>query len=169
VLDLPNHSTNCSETSGIAGLPPGQPLPQRNRPETLTIKRNRRNRLFRSRNRPTRKTTKSSPIQERFGGKVTSQRGTRSSYVTPTKTQEIVLKTPPKKSLENPRSLQNFFITRMPGDRNLLSLDANLAIPMRVLRFEASRRQRPGQSDRPPGRLDRPGQSERPMRSDRPS
>jgi hypothetical protein len=26
----------------------------------------------------------------------------------------------------------------MPGDRNLLSLDASLAIPMRVLRFEVS-------------------------------
>jgi hypothetical protein len=45
----------------------------------------------------------------------------------------------------------------MPGDRNLLSLDASLAIPTRVLRFEASRRRRPGQSDRPPGRLNRPG------------
>jgi hypothetical protein len=39
----------------------------------------------------------------------------------------------------------------MPGDRNLLSLDANLAIPTRVLRFKASRRQRPGPSDRPLG------------------
>jgi hypothetical protein len=57
----------------------------------------------------------------------------------------------------------------MPGDRNLLSLDASPATPMRVLRFEASRRQRPGRSDRPPGRLDRPGQSDRPRRSDRPS
>jgi hypothetical protein len=83
--DLPNHSTDCSETSGIAGLPPGQPLPQRNRPESLTIKRSRRNRFSRSRTRSTRKTAKSSPIRRRFGGKVTSQRGTRSSYVTPTK------------------------------------------------------------------------------------
>jgi hypothetical protein len=57
----------------------------------------------------------------------------------------------------------------MPDDRNLLSLDASLAIPMRVLRFEASRFQRPGRSDCPPGRLDRPGQSDRPRRSDRPS
>jgi hypothetical protein len=57
----------------------------------------------------------------------------------------------------------------MPGDRNLLSLDASLAIPTRVLRFEASPRQRPGRSDHPPGRLDRPGQSDRPRRSDRPS
>jgi hypothetical protein len=30
-------------------------------------------------------------------------------------------------------------IGRMPGDRNLLSLDASLAIPTRVLRFEVSR------------------------------
>jgi hypothetical protein len=37
----------------------------------------------------------------------------------------------------------------MPSDRNLLSLDASLAILTRVLRFEASRRQRPGQLDRP--------------------
>jgi hypothetical protein len=59
--------------------------------------------------------------------------------------------------------LQIFFIGRMPGDRNLLSLDANLAIRTRVLRFEASRHKRPGRSDRPPGRLDRPGQSDRPQ------
>jgi hypothetical protein len=50
----------------------------------------------------------------------------------------------------------------MAGDHNLLSLDASLAIPTRVLRFEASRRQRPGRSDRPPGRLDRPWRSDRP-------
>jgi hypothetical protein len=60
-------------------------------------------------------------------------------------------------------SLQILFIGRMPGDRNLLSLDASLAIPTRVLRFEASRRQRPGRSDRPPRRFDRPGQSNRPQ------
>jgi hypothetical protein len=30
-------------------------------------------------------------------------------------------------------------IRRMPGDRNLLSLDASLAIPTSVLRFEVSR------------------------------
>jgi hypothetical protein len=47
-------------------------------------------------------------------------------------------------------SLQIFSIGQMPSDRNLLSLDARLAIPTRVLRFEASRRQRPGRSDRPP-------------------
>jgi hypothetical protein len=50
----------------------------------------------------------------------------------------------------------------MPDDRNLLSLDASLAILTRVLRFEASLRQRPGRSDRPPGRLDRPRRSDRP-------
>jgi hypothetical protein len=37
----------------------------------------------------------------------------------------------------------------MPTDRNLLSLDASLAIPTCVLCFEASRRQRPGRLDRP--------------------
>jgi hypothetical protein len=47
-------------------------------------------------------------------------------------------------------SLQIFFIGRMPDVRNLLSLDASLAILTRVLRFKASRRQRPGRSDRPP-------------------
>jgi hypothetical protein len=57
----------------------------------------------------------------------------------------------------------------MPGDRNLLSLDASLAIPTRVLRFEASRRPRSGRLDRPPGQLDWPGQSDRRRRSDRPS
>jgi hypothetical protein len=49
----------------------------------------------------------------------------------------------------------------MPSDRNLLNLDTSLAIPTRVLRFEASRRQRLGRSD-PPGRLDRPRRSDRP-------
>jgi hypothetical protein len=46
--------------------------------------------------------------------------------------------------------LDVFIIGRMPGDRTLRSLDASLAIPTRVLRFEASRRLRPGRSDRPP-------------------
>jgi hypothetical protein len=50
----------------------------------------------------------------------------------------------------------------MLGDRNLLSLDASLATPTRVLRFEAPRRQRPG-------RLDRPQGSDRPRQSDCPS
>jgi hypothetical protein len=36
------------------------------------------------------------------------------------------------------RNLCHRFIGRMPGDRNLLSLDASLAIPTRVLRFEDS-------------------------------
>jgi hypothetical protein len=45
----------------------------------------------------------------------------------------------------------------------LLSFDASLAIPMRVLRFEASRRQRPGRSDHRLGRLDRPKRSDRPF------
>jgi hypothetical protein len=60
-------------------------------------------------------------------------------------------------------NLQNIFIGRMPGDRNLLSLDASLVIPTRVLRFEASRRRRPVRSDCPPGQLDRPGRSDRPQ------
>jgi hypothetical protein len=42
-----------------------------------------------------------------------------------------------------------------PTTATLLSLDASLAIPTRVLRFEASRRLRHGRSDRPPGRLNR--------------
>jgi hypothetical protein len=50
----------------------------------------------------------------------------------------------------------------MPSDRDLLSLDASLAIPTRVLCFEASRRQRPGRSDRPPGRFDRSRRLNRP-------
>jgi hypothetical protein len=35
-------------------------------------------------------------------------------------------------------SIEAFSIRRMPGDRNLLSLDASLAIPTCVLRFEDS-------------------------------
>jgi hypothetical protein len=57
----------------------------------------------------------------------------------------------------------------MPSDRNLLSLDASLAIPTCVLRFEASWRQRPGRSDRPPRRLYwQGGQTTPPGRLDRP-
>jgi hypothetical protein len=57
----------------------------------------------------------------------------------------------------------------MPGNHNQLSLDASHSIPTRVLRFEASRRLRPGRSDRPPRRLDRPGgQTAPPGRLDRP-
>jgi hypothetical protein len=40
------------------------------------------------------------------------------------------------------RNLCHRSIRRMPGDRNLLSLDASLAIPTRVLRFEDSKRRR---------------------------
>jgi hypothetical protein len=36
------------------------------------------------------------------------------------------------------RNLCHRPIGRMPGDHNLLSIDASLAIPMRVLRFEVS-------------------------------
>jgi hypothetical protein len=57
----------------------------------------------------------------------------------------------------------------MPSDRKLLSLDTSLAIPTCVLCFEASRRQRPGRSDHPHGRLDRPsGQTAPPGWLDRP-
>jgi hypothetical protein len=86
---------DCGETLGIAGLPPRQPLPQRNQTETPTIKGNQREtptikgnhgfRLSRSRTRATRKTTKSRSIQGSSRGKVTIQRGTWSSYVTPNK------------------------------------------------------------------------------------
>jgi hypothetical protein len=78
-------TTGCGETSGIARLPPGQPLPQRNRTETPTIKGNHGFRPSRSRTRATRKTTKSRSIQGGSWGQVTSQRGTSSSYVTPNK------------------------------------------------------------------------------------
>jgi hypothetical protein len=46
-------------------------------------------------------------------------------------------------------------IGRMPGDRNLLSLDASLAIPTRVLRFEVSglRRLTPVRPVRPTGQI----------------
>jgi hypothetical protein len=63
-------------------------------------------------------------------------------------------------------NLRNIFLGRMPGDCNLLSLDASLAIPTRVLRFEASRilgaGDQGGQTP-PPGWLDRPGRSDRPQ------
>jgi hypothetical protein len=58
-------------------------------------------------------------------------------------------------------SLQIFSKGRMPRDRNLLSLDVSLAIPTRVLRFEASRRQRPERSD-PPWAVRLTRQSDRP-------
>jgi hypothetical protein len=81
----PIHPTDCSKTSRIDGLPPGQPIPRRNRTKTPTIKGNHRFRPSGSRTRATRKTTKSRSIQGSSWGKVTSQKGTRSSYVTPNK------------------------------------------------------------------------------------
>jgi hypothetical protein len=56
--------------------------------------------------------------------------------------------TPTKGTLGN--CLRNT-IGQMPGDRNLLSLDASLAIPTRVLRFEDSglRRRTPVRPVRP--------------------
>jgi hypothetical protein len=45
-------------------------------------------------------------------------------------------------------SLCHRSIGRMPGDRNLLSLDASLAIPTRVLPFEVSGLRRAHWSDR---------------------
>jgi hypothetical protein len=128
--DLPNHSTDCRETSGLAGLPPGNPLPQWNRPELLTIKRNRRNRFSRSRTRPTRKTTKSSPIQERFGGKVTSQRGTRSSYVTPTKD--------PKKLFSKHRQLRAPKINTKKDGKTTLRNNAEPSIHTMKVRTRSS-------------------------------
>jgi hypothetical protein len=51
--------------------------------------------------------------------------------------------------------LEAFSIGRMPGDRNLLSFDASLAIPTRVLRFEDSglRRHTPVRPVRPTGQI----------------
>jgi hypothetical protein len=48
-------------------------------------------------------------------------------------------------------SLQFFSIGRMPSDRNLLILDASLAISTCVLRFEASQQLRPGGQTAPLG------------------
>jgi hypothetical protein len=123
--DLPNHYTDCSETSGIAGLPPGQPLSQRNQPESLTIKSNRRFRLSRARTRATQKTTKSSPNQGRFGGKVTSQRGTRSSYVTPNKI--------PKKSSSKLRQDNHNKELRKSPQRRTGKAPYNLEEPHRII------------------------------------
>jgi hypothetical protein len=51
------------------------------------------------------------------------------------------------------RKLCHRSIGRMPGDRNLLSLDASLVIPMCVLRFEVSglRHRAPVRAVRPTG------------------
>jgi hypothetical protein len=66
-------------------------------------------------------------------------------------------------------SLQIFFIGRMPGDHNLLSLDASLAIPTLSSASKHLDASDQGCQTAPSGRLDRPRQSDRPRRSDRPS
>jgi hypothetical protein len=124
-IDRSPESLHCSETSGIAGLPPGQPLPQRNRPESLMIKRNQIFRLSRARTRATRKTTKLSPIQGIFGGKVTSQRGTRSSYVT--------LKKIPKKSFSKLRQENHNKELRKSPQRRMGKATHNLEEPRRII------------------------------------
>jgi hypothetical protein len=59
-------------------------------------------------------------------------------------------------------SLQAFSFRRMPDDRNLLSLDASLAIPTLVLRFEDSRlRRRTPVRPVPTGQTDQTHQSDR--------
>jgi hypothetical protein len=78
----------------------------RNRPESLTIKRNRRFWLSRARTRATRKTTKSSPIQGRFWGQ--SHQPKRHKVLirdTQQKTQKIILKTPPRKSQQRAQKI----------------------------------------------------------------
>jgi hypothetical protein len=59
--------------------------------------------------------------------------------------------------------LDVFTIGRMPGNRTLRSLDASLAIPTRVLRFEVLGVGGQGGQTAPPGRLDRPLGSDRPQ------
>jgi hypothetical protein len=44
--------------------------------------------------------------------------------------------------IHTPRGTLGIFIVALPGDRSSLILDASLAIPTRVLRFEASRHTR---------------------------
>jgi hypothetical protein len=102
-----------------------KPLAQRNRPESLTIKRNRINRLSRTRTRATQKTTKSGPIQGGFGGKVTSRRGMKSSYVTPNKI--------PKKSSSKLRHENHNKELRKTTQRRTGKATHNLEEPRRII------------------------------------
>jgi hypothetical protein len=98
--DLPIHPTDCNETLGMPGTPRGQPLPQRNCTETLSIMGNHKSLDQTSRTRAPPKTTKSESFPQVWRGKVTKERGTRSSCVTPAPN-------PAKKCLQN-------FATKIP-------------------------------------------------------
>jgi hypothetical protein len=78
----------------MLGPPHGQPLPQRNCTETLSIMGNCKSRDQTSRTRAPTKTTKSESFPRVWRGKITKKRGTRSSCVTPTPN-------PSKKCLQN--------------------------------------------------------------------
>jgi hypothetical protein len=81
-IDLPIRSTDQSETSGIVGVPRGQPLARSSVPKTHSIKRNRKSTL---KNTFPWKTPKSKPFRRVCWIKITKQRGTRSSYMTSNK------------------------------------------------------------------------------------
>jgi hypothetical protein len=76
-IDLPNRSTDQSETLGIDGVPRGLPLARRSVPKTHSIKRNRKSTLTNTSNPRTLKPPKSSPLTHRFGRGNTTQGTTK--------------------------------------------------------------------------------------------
>jgi hypothetical protein len=85
---------DSSETLGISGVPHGLPLAKSWSPKTNPIKREWKSTLKNTSPGTPPKTTKSKPFQRENWGKVTTQRGTRSSYVKPNKN-------PSKKCIQN--------------------------------------------------------------------
>jgi hypothetical protein len=101
LIDLPNRSTDSSETLGIDGVPHGLPLARSSIPKTYSIMRNQKSSLKNTLPRTLPKTNKLKPFRRVCWSKITKKRGTRSSYVTSNKNP--MKKCPQNLPTEDPR------------------------------------------------------------------
>jgi hypothetical protein len=82
-VDLPNHSTDLNKTLEMIGTLHEESIATILSTKTCQIKRNRRNPAKNTSNPRTRKTTRSSPLTDRFGRGITAQRTTKGSHKFP--------------------------------------------------------------------------------------
>jgi hypothetical protein len=95
-LDLPNRSTDMSNTLGIVGTPHEESITKFLSTKTCQIKWNRRNPAKNSSNPTTPKTPKSSPLTHGFGRGIKSKRIMKGSH-TPSNPQEQGPENTPRK------------------------------------------------------------------------
>jgi hypothetical protein len=105
-LDLPNRSIDLNKTLGMIGTPHEESIATILSTKTCQIKRNRRNPAKKSSNPRTPKTPKWSPLTQRFGMGITSQRTTKGSHKFPPSNPqeqgpENTPRKPPREDSEN--------------------------------------------------------------------